>query len=91
MDTSDFEDMLFGEACTQTISSDALIEGSEDEILFPASGEAPLLWHEPYAASLTSPDAGTILGRHIHNNTTLHTHEQNGKPMRDRSCNHHLE
>ncbi|KAA8617715.1 DNA topoisomerase VI subunit A [Pyrenophora tritici-repentis] len=84
MDTSDFEDMLFGEPFTQIISDDALMEDSEDEILFSASGEPPLVWHEPYAAISTSPIASTFVETHIPNDTTLHNYEQKERPLRDR-------
>jgi len=90
MDTSDFEDMLFGEPSTQTISNDALEEDSEDDILFLASSEPPLLWHGPYTANWTPPPASTLTERCIPNDITLHTAERTQKPLTDRSCSSYL-
>lgn len=82
MDTSDFDDMLYGDFDMPTAPDDTLSENSDDELLFATSREEAMLWDMSNGSdsTLSAPD------------TALHSqeeyqHYQTGlieRPIRDR-------
>ncbi|KAL1799060.1 hypothetical protein ACET3X_003097 [Alternaria dauci] len=82
MDTSDFDDMLFGEFDMQIAPDDALSEDSEDELLFATYREEALLWGTSNSLESTLPTTGTVLSsqeERQHYQTDL-----TWRPIRDR-------
>jgi hypothetical protein len=92
MDASDFEDMLFGITDTQDFAEDALLDDSDEDILFPDIEDEPNLWHLPNDQLLTPPASSPEPGELIKTDTTRHdridSQQQQSdyirRPVRDR-------
>jgi hypothetical protein len=61
MNTSDLEDMLFGDFDMQVAPDDALAQDSEDELLFATSQEETTQWNVKNNSNFALPTNGTIL------------------------------
>jgi hypothetical protein len=82
MDTSDFEDMLFGDFDMQIAPEDTLSEDSEDELLFATSREEAMLWHISNSSDSTLPaDHTTLRLRENHGYDQINFAQ---RPIRDR-------
>ena len=82
MDTSDFEDMLFGDFDKQITPDDALSEDSDEELLFTTSREEAMLWGMSNSSDSTLRAAGSAL--HSQEEHQCYRPVLNERPIRDR-------
>jgi hypothetical protein len=94
MDASDFEDMLFGIADTQDVLDEALLEYSDEDILFPDVEDEPILWDLPNDQLPTPPTSSPHSEELTNNDIRRYNHidsrqqhtDYNRRPVRDRYC-----
>jgi hypothetical protein len=92
MDASDFEDMLFGIADTQDVQEDALLEDSDEDILFLDIEDEPILWDLPNdqlpTPPTSSPEPGELTNTDNRRYDCVDSQQQqteySRKPVRDR-------
>jgi hypothetical protein len=94
MDASDFSDMLFSIADTQDVPDEALLEDSDEDILFPDVEDEPILWDLPNdqlpTPRASSPESGGLTNtdtkRHNRIDSQQKHTDYNRRPVRDRYC-----
>jgi hypothetical protein len=94
MDDDDSEDMLFEASDSQTFSDNFLIEDSDDEILFPATDDEPMLWGLPDMPPLTPARTDTTPESQTNTDGTSYGHQtlperladNVSQPVHDRYC-----